>query len=71
MANLDRFAQGRPDPQDAVPVAVCEACGEDIYPGEYVYQLEDGTILHEEWECLVRYIDPEVKTVEEALGVGA
>jgi hypothetical protein len=66
--NLDRFAQGLPDLQDAEPVVECAGCCAEIYPGEDVYVV-DGEILHNEWECLVQYIDPEVKTVEEALGV--
>jgi len=68
--NLDRFAQGLPDPQDAEVMAYCEGCGGEIYPGEDVYCV-NGDIIHAEWECLVQYIDPEVKTIEEALGVEA
>ena len=68
--NLDRFSQGLPDPQDAEVMAYCEGCGGEIYPGEDVYCV-NGDILHMEWECLYRYIDPELKTVEEALGVEA
>jgi hypothetical protein len=49
-------------------MAYCEGCGGEIYEGEDVYVVE-GEILHAEWKCLVQYIDPEVKTIEEALGV--
>jgi hypothetical protein len=66
--NLDRFAQGLPDPQEAEVKAYCEGCGGEIYEGEDVYVVE-GEILHAERECLVQYIDPEIKTIEEALGV--
>ena len=65
--NLDRFAQGPPNPADAKVMAECAGCGGEIYPDEDVYVV-DGEILHNEWECLVRYIDPDVMTVEEALG---
>jgi len=68
--NLDRFSQGLPDPQDAEVMTYCEGCGGEIYPGEDVYCV-NGDIIHAEWECLVQYIDPEVKTIEEALGVEA
>ena len=68
--NLDRFSQGLPDPQDADVLAYCEGCRGEIYQGEDVY-IADGVILHAEWECLVQYIDPEVMTIEEALGVEA
>ena len=68
--NLDRFAQGLPDPQEAEVKAYCEGCGGEIYEGEDVYVV-DGVILHAEWDCLYRYIDPELKTVEEVLGVEA
>lgn len=66
--NLDRFAQGLPDPQNAKVMAYCEGCGGEIYEGEDVYVV-NGEILHDDWECLVQYIDPDVKTIEEALGV--
>jgi len=66
--NLDRFAQGPPDPQEADIKAYCEGCGGEIYEGEDVYVV-DGVILHAEWDCLYQYIDPELKTVEEVLGV--
>ena len=35
--NLDRFAQGLPDPQNVAPLQYCHACGGEIYPGEDVY----------------------------------
>ena len=66
--NLDRFAQGSPDPQEAEVKAYCEGCGGEIYEGEDVYVV-DGVILHAEWDCLYQYIDPDFMTVEEALGV--
>jgi len=68
--NLDRFAQGPPDPQDADVLAYCEGCGGEIYEGEDVYVV-DGVILHAELDCLYQYIDPDFMTVEEALGVEA
>ena len=68
--NLDRFAQGLPDPQDAEVMAYCEGCGGEIYPGEEVYVI-DGEILHSEWECLMEYIGVRIMTIEEALGVEA
>lgn len=68
--NLDRFAQGSPDPQEAKVKAYCEGCGGEIYEGEDVYVV-DGVILHAERDCLYQYIDPDFMTVEEALGVEA
>ena len=68
--NLDRFSQGLPDPQEAEVMTYCEGCGGEIYQGEDVYDVE-GVILHAEWECLVKYLDPKLMTVEEALGVEA
>ena len=66
--NLDRFSQGLPDPQEAKTMCYCQGCGGNIYPGEDVYVI-DGDITHNDWECLVQYIDPVVKTIEEAMGV--
>ena len=66
--NLDRFAQGLPNPAEARVMAYCEGCGGEIYPREDVYCV-NGDIIHAEWECLYHYIDPEFTTAEEALGV--
>lgn len=68
--NLDRFAQGLPDPQDVAAVEECQGCGRAIYPGEDVYVV-DGYILHAAWECLVDHLGLQVMTVEEALEVGS
>jgi len=65
--SLDRFAQGPPNPADAKVMAECAGCGVEIYEGKKVYEI-NGDITHSEWECLVQYVDPEVKTIEEALG---
>ena len=42
----------------------CQGCGDEIYEGEEVYVI-NGDIMHADWECLVRYIDPEIKTMKE------
>ena len=68
--NLDRFAQGLPDPQEAEVVCHCFGCGGEIYKGEDVYVVGKD-ILHADWDCLYRYIDPDFMTVEEALRVEA
>ena len=68
--NLDRFAQGLPNPAEARVMAYCEGCGGEIYEGEDVYCV-NGDIIHADWECLVLYIDPVAKTIEEVLGVEA
>lgn len=65
--NLDRFSQGLPDPQEAKVMAYCEGCGGEIYEGEDVYCINED-ILHFDDECLARYIDPQVMSIEEALG---
>jgi len=66
--NLDRFSQGLPDPQNAEVMAYCEGCGGEIYEGEDVYYA-NGAILHNDSDCLYQYINPQLMTVEEALGV--
>ena len=66
--NLDRFAQGLPDPQNVAPLQYCHACGGEIYPGEDVYVI-DGYIIHARVDCLVSYVSPRYMTIEEALGV--
>lgn len=47
---------GRPDPQDAAPVAYCIHCGGEIYPGTAAYiPAEYAGMLHEDcvkdWLC--------------------
>jgi len=55
MPNLDRFAQGAPDPAEAPVLATCEACGGEIYPGESVY-VADGNVFHCDAGCLISYL---------------
>lgn len=45
-------------------VARCEQCGEDIYEGEDIYDLE-GVFLHE--ECLYEYMKDYRKVAEGAV----
>ncbi len=45
----------------------CAGCGEVIEPGEDVYVLGDGTIIHVDWGCLKDAIDLQLMTLEEAL----
>lgn len=37
MPNLDRFAQGLPDPQDEKELFCCDHCGAEIYEGDDYY----------------------------------
>lgn len=37
--NLDRFAQGLPDPQEAIVVDHCEECGGEIYDNQFVWKV--------------------------------
>lgn len=66
--NLDRFSQGLPDPQEEKPITECAGCSLEVYPKDDVYVV-DGAILHADWECLYRYINPICITAEEVLGV--
>lgn len=70
--NLDRFAQGLPNPADARVMAECAGCGGEIYPGEDVYVL-DGYIFHRDPDCLLIYMLESgmlgEMTIEDALGV--
>jgi hypothetical protein len=65
---LDRFSQGLADPADAKVMAICPGCGGEIYEGETVYVV-NGTILHEDSSCVRNYIQPDVMSIEQALGV--
>lgn len=57
--NLDRFAYGLPDPQDAPTIAECDDCGREIYEGEALYSRgfwDSGVYCEEcEAECQEEY----------------
>ena len=44
------------DKQDVMPVAYCVVCGEEIYPGERVLEVDEG-LIHNELSCIRWYID--------------
>lgn len=67
MLALDRFSQGMHDLQDIAPLACCDGCGQEIYPGEEVWMVEDA-IVHADNECLRQRYSPVAVTIEEALG---
>jgi hypothetical protein len=46
-------------PEEDVIVAECAGCGGEIYQGEVVYRF-NGELIHQEWACIDRYLDPEV-----------
>jgi hypothetical protein len=52
--SMDRFSQGRPDPQDAEPIAKCAQCGKPFHEGEDVYEV-DGEVICATRDCLERY----------------
>lgn len=65
---LDRFEYGFSDPQSEEAIVICAGCGGGIHRNEDVYVF-DGKIFHDDWACLVQYIDPKIMTVEEALRI--
>lgn len=67
MTNLDRFAQGPKDTQEALPIAECAGCGGDIYPDDEVFELRDGAIVHAETECIRTYCEPQKHIAKEVL----
>jgi len=48
------------------PLELCQGCGKEIYPGETVYVVDDY-VMHNDITCLIQFVAPEVKTIEEAL----
>lgn len=56
MVNLDRFTQGRPDPQQqpAAIVAKCEACGASIFLGDDA--VESGGEYFCDFVCFMRFM---------------
>ena len=62
--SMDRFSQGRPDPQDAEPLGRCDGCGREIYPGALVHVF-DGDIIHASYSCLRRYFNLASTSIEE------
>ncbi|NPV90115.1 MAG: hypothetical protein HPY50_04975 [Firmicutes bacterium] len=65
--NLDRFAHGLPDDQEAPVLAYCAGCGGEIYPGEIICQMDQGELLHWEGRCLVSYFRPLTVWAEEVI----
>ena len=44
------------DRQDTAPVCTCIMCGDEIYPGEIVWDADEGP-LHMDRVCVREYID--------------
>lgn len=65
MTNLDRFSQGLRDPQDVEPVSTCPVCKEEIYPGETVHVLPDGTKLCSKHQCVLDFFHVQELTIDE------
>lgn len=54
---MDRFSQGRPDPQDkdVQPLGVCACgCNTTIYPDDDEIYMLDGQLLADR-DCIVRF----------------
>mgnify|MGYP000931013944 CR=1 FL=1 len=66
--SLDRFSQGRPDPQEAPVVAYCDVCHAELYRLDEVYKV-DGGVICADLDCLVDYIGATRMTAGEAKGV--
>lgn len=67
--NLDRFSQGPKDPQSVRAVTFCAGCGLEIYPGEYVYDLGEGVVVHSDYDCLTTYLGVTPMLVEDVPNV--
>lgn len=62
--SLDRFAP--PKPSESRIAGYCDGCGGEIYVDDEVYRVQ-GAILHAEWKCLYKYVDPELTTAKEEM----
>ncbi len=63
--NLDRFSQGLPDPAEERPMATCDRCRCEIYPGDMVYVVEGDVLCGD--ACLVAAVGSEYLSIEEVL----
>jgi len=54
---LDRFAVGMADTvgQELKEYTICEGCGESIYIGDDMLELQDGALVHDDLDCLRKY----------------
>lgn len=68
--SMDRFSQGRPDPQDAEPIAKCAQCGKPFHEGEDVYALPGGDVVCWGPYCLRQYVGATIKTLYGPAGPG-
>ena len=48
--NLDRFTYGLPDPQCALIIGYCDACGGEVYEGN-LFLILDGRMIHDNIDC--------------------
>ena|GEM_PF-3029408 len=60
--NMDRF-DTKGDPQDERPVAHCEACNLEFYPGDNAVEVEPGVWVCDDSDCLRKYFGVSVKEV--------
>lgn len=56
--NLDRFSQGLSDPQDVKPIAYCDICRCEIYPGGELYKI-NGNYNCGSKDCILQAVDAE------------
>lgn len=62
--NLDRFAQGSPDPQarEPEPVKTCINCGFEIYEDDEYFEFVSGEVSCFDVDCLAAIGGAEKKT---------
>lgn len=58
MANLDRFSQGLPDPQEAKIIDRCSYCGLEIYENDFYITLERDCYC--KFDCLINALGAEL-----------
>jgi hypothetical protein len=59
--DLDRFQP----PNDPPPVAVCEQCRDDIYPGETIHRTREGVVLCGSHQCVIDHYQVEEMNVDD------
>ena len=53
--------------RDPQIITVCPGCFQPICEGDKVYTFGKGVITHNNTDCVMKYIEPEETTIEEAM----
>lgn len=54
---------------ESIPIYQCDECGRDLYDGDEVYMLPDGSVLCFDDTCLLKYVGATMTVLHEDSGI--